>query len=1002
MMVMAMFGLVVSSLLATSGVAALGVEAQVALAQSAPSTNAAAVELASSSGLTEAQIQAVLGLLAAFNVDQATIDNVGAILRGSTPAPNPTPNPTPAPTALSVSMKPISSTTITPGTRLTLAMEKLDATQSGEDIQVGGLPLQLVTNTMSAYNDLNSCTVVESDVGTTLTTGTHVINTILWPGIIQFTFDNPLTVAKGTVANLSITCNVSSAAPAGDTLKFVTLQEQSGSTSNGVYMATGASSGTHIIPTTYAGQSGPYTISSGGTLTVATDASSPAYQIVAGGTTGVTATSFNLQASGESMSLQQIGLDLAAQSASPSDVIQAHVYQGSTLIGTAIFTDGSPTGNCPSAYTGTLSGGCYFATTTISSSAALAQNSQTNFTIKLDVASIGTAQPGKAGDNIIIGLADAEALGLNSGAIVHSGSAPNQAGVRIFRSYPTVLQLSPLQSTLVSGSNVLIRFGVTANSSGPVGISQLWITPRSVSAPMISVGTLSLYAFTDPAFSQPIASFSNGAIYTGNTGKITLTQPLEIPAGQTYYIEAVAPISGITQNSGVTITLGGDGNQTLGNALTTYAGESDSAFVWSPNDKTTSQFSDNDWTNGYSIPGLPASGISQTITGSGSIGQVCPPGTTGIYPVCVSSNPMPPTVVIAQSRNTKLVQIGNNYYLYPIGGSSGPELLYNGAPYQQGQSGNVNPLGAEKIANGYEVIWKAANTSQYIIWTTDSSGNENYATSLTVSQLQYYETDFGQDFNGDGIIGAPASTSPVTTATTTTIVAWGDSLTYGYGAPTGGSYPEQLATLTGDQVINEGESGDNSQTILSRFLAAPPAYYGEPTIIWAGRNNVSASNFQSQVESDIASMVAKLTTSHYLVLGVPNTENEVAGSTNYNNIIKLNNDLAAIYGSHYVDVRASLVSHYDPSIAQDVTDHANDTPPSSLLHDYMHPNAAGYLVVAQRVQAALAAQGVAAATPSARVASSNMANLANAFAAIELSPFRLIVDSLASLFLRRA
>jgi len=82
----AMFGLIVSSLIATAGVAALGVQAQVALAQVVPGTiNVAQVAAAQSSSLTEAQIQAVLGLLAAFNVDQTTINNVQSILEGSTP-----------------------------------------------------------------------------------------------------------------------------------------------------------------------------------------------------------------------------------------------------------------------------------------------------------------------------------------------------------------------------------------------------------------------------------------------------------------------------------------------------------------------------------------------------------------------------------------------------------------------------------------------------------------------------------------------------------------------------------------------------------------------------------------------------------------------------------------------------------------------------------------------------------------------------------------------------
>jgi hypothetical protein len=52
---------------------------------------------ASASGLTEPQIQAVLGLLTSFNVDQATVSNVNAILHGTVPA-----NTNTSPVALSL------------------------------------------------------------------------------------------------------------------------------------------------------------------------------------------------------------------------------------------------------------------------------------------------------------------------------------------------------------------------------------------------------------------------------------------------------------------------------------------------------------------------------------------------------------------------------------------------------------------------------------------------------------------------------------------------------------------------------------------------------------------------------------------------------------------------------------------------------------------------------------------------------------------------------------
>ena len=53
----------------------------------------------------------------------------------------------------------------------------------------------------------------------------------------------------------------------------------------------------------------------------------------------------------------------------------------------------------------------------------------------------------------------------------------------------------------------------------------------------------------------------------------------------------------------------------------------------------------------------------------------------------------PHTTVIEAQGSTSLVQVANNYFLFPVGGSSGPELSYNGAPFVAGQTGAWTPIG---------------------------------------------------------------------------------------------------------------------------------------------------------------------------------------------------------------------------------------------------------------------------------------------------------------------
>jgi serralysin len=47
--------------------------------------------------------------------------------------------------------------------------------------------------------------------------------------------------------------------------------------------------------------------------------------------------------------------------------------------------------------------------------------------------------------------------------------------------------------------------------------------------------------------------------------------------------------------------------------------------------------------------------------------------------------PPPPRRVIESTGVTSLVEVGSNFFLYPVGGPSGPELTNSGAPFSAGQ-----------------------------------------------------------------------------------------------------------------------------------------------------------------------------------------------------------------------------------------------------------------------------------------------------------------------------
>ncbi|WP_227514733.1 SGNH/GDSL hydrolase family protein [Raoultella ornithinolytica] len=92
-----------------------------------------------------------------------------------------------------------------------------------------------------------------------------------------------------------------------------------------------------------------------------------------------------------------------------------------------------------------------------------------------------------------------------------------------------------------------------------------------------------------------------------------------------------------------------------------------------------------------------------------------------------------------------------------------------------------------------------------------------------------------------------------------------------------------------------------------------------------------------------------------LVYGI-NTCNysvEFLGGIRYQRILEVNQYFSQKYPGYYIrgangrDLREELVSRYNASITQDVTDFGNDIVPSSLRSDNRHPNTAGYGVYAE-------------------------------------------------------
>lgn len=195
-----------------------------------------------------------------------------------------------------------------------------------------------------------------------------------------------------------------------------------------------------------------------------------------------------------------------------------------------------------------------------------------------------------------------------------------------------------------------------------------------------------------------------------------------------------------------------------------------------------------------------------------------------------------------------------------------------------------------------------------------------------------------------------------------TISIWGDSLS-AIKMPNG---VRSLYEIVPTWVYDGGVGGDTSTQIRTRMIAAP-TMYGNTTVIWAGRNNYTA---PATVKADIAAMIAALGHNRYIVLSILNGDypTEYLGQADYNTIIALNADLAALYPNNFLDVRNPLVALYDSGNAQDLIDHGRDIPPTSIRIDNIHLTPTGYNFVAAKIKAFIDAAGwsvTSAAIPSA-------------------------------------
>ena len=159
------------------------------------------------------------------------------------------------------------------------------------------------------------------------------------------------------------------------------------------------------------------------------------------------------------------------------------------------------------------------------------------------------------------------------------------------------------------------------------------------------------------------------------------------------------------------------------------------------------------------------------------------------------------------------------------------------------------------------------------------------------------------------------------------ILAFGDSLTAGNGAPEAGSYPAQLSRLLNRSVVNAGISGEESREGRQRLAALLDEHRPQLLILCHGGNDLLRKRPKAQLEENLTAMIsmARERGIEVLMLGVPAPGIFLSADDVYERV-----------------AQATGVA-YLPDVIADTLSSA------SLKSDAVHPNQAGYGEIADEI-----------------------------------------------------
>lgn len=167
------------------------------------------------------------------------------------------------------------------------------------------------------------------------------------------------------------------------------------------------------------------------------------------------------------------------------------------------------------------------------------------------------------------------------------------------------------------------------------------------------------------------------------------------------------------------------------------------------------------------------------------------------------------------------------------------------------------------------------------------------------------------------------------------VLAIGDSLTKGFGAGEGESYPEQLATITGLAVTNAGVDGETSAEMLERIDTQMRLYPPKLVIVITGGNDFLRSIPARETKENLRRVIQRVRRARAapLIVAVPKKGFFMADAGLYYEVSK--------------KMRAALLSDVLADLLSD----------SDFKSDAIHLNAKGYRALAEAIAKFLREKG---------------------------------------------